>query len=106
MEELAALQSNRLEAAIGKCRHYLLGQEDEAANFAARVMYDPATPDDIQRTAKLWNARIACNRGEHSTVLEDLATLSPLVAVRAQAQYLLAEHDHNAGAFDAARKTV
>ena len=38
-------------------------------------MYDPATPEDIRRTAKLWNARIACNQGLHATVLEDLEEL-------------------------------
>ena len=108
LEELAALQSNRLEAAIGQMRcHYLLGQEDEAANFAARVMYDPGTPDDIQRTAKLWNARIACNQGQHSTVLEDLAALVTFGgSAGAEAQYLLAEHDHNAGAFDACEEKL
>ena len=108
LEGLAALQSNRLEAAIGQMRcHYLLGQEDEAANFAARVMYDPATPDDIQRTAKLWNARIACNRGEHSTVLNDLASLVTFGgSAGAEAQYLLAEHDHNAGAYDACEEKL
>jgi tetratricopeptide (TPR) repeat protein len=103
LEELAALQTNRLEAAIGQMRcHYLLGQEDEAVHFATRVMFDPGTPGDIQRTAVLWNARIACNRGDHGSVLEDLSTLVSFGgSAGAEAQYLMAEHDFNAGAFDA-----
>ena len=102
LEEVAMLQTNRLEAAIGQMRcHYLLGQESQAADFAARVMYDPATPDDIRRTAKLWNARIACNQGRHSTVLQDLDELVTFGgSAGAEAQYLLAEHAFNTENFD------
>jgi TolA-binding protein len=103
LEEVAVLQTNRLEAAIGQMRcHYLLGQESAAADFAARVMYDPGTPDDIRRTAQLWNARIACNQGQHATVLEDLNALVTFGgSAGAEAKYLLAEHDFNQGAFEA-----
>ena len=69
--------------------HYLLGQESQASDFAARVMYDPATPDDIRRTAQLWNARISCNQGLHETVLEDLNILVSFGgSPGAEAQYL------------------
>ena len=108
LEEVATLQSNQLEAAIGQMRcHYLLGQESEASDFAARVMYDPATPEDIRRTAKLWNARIACNQGLHATVMEDLEELvkyggSP----GAEAQYLIAEKAFNEDAFDACEQAL
>jgi len=102
LEEVAMLQTNRLEAAIGQMRcHYLLGQENQAADFAARVMYDPATPDDIRRTAKLWNARISCNQGQHSTVLQDLDELVTFGgSAGAEAQYLLAEHAFNTMNYD------
>jgi len=102
LEEVAVLQTNRLEAAIGQMRcHYLLGQENAAADFAARVMYDPGTPDDIRRTAQLWNARIACNQGQHATVLEDLNALVTFGgSAGAEAKYLLAEHNFNQGAFE------
>ena len=102
LEEVAMLQTNRLEAAIGQMRcHYLLGQENQASDFAARVMYDPATPDDIRRTAKLWNARIACNQGLHSTVLQDLDELVTFGgSAGAEAQYLLAEHAFNTENYD------
>ena len=85
----AALRERRAEAS-------------EAVHFATRVMFDPGTPGDIQRTAVLWNARIACNRGDHGSVLEDLSTLVSFGgSAGAEAQYLMAEHDFNAGAFDA-----
>lgn len=102
LSEVAALQSNQLEADIGQMRcHYLLGQETEASDFAARVMYDPATPEDIRRTAKLWNARIACNQGLHDTVLEDLEDLVKFGgSAGAEAQYLIAERAFNAESFD------
>ncbi|MEC8361601.1 MAG: hypothetical protein VX002_04805, partial [Bacteroidota bacterium] len=78
-----------------------LGQENQAADFAARVMYDPATPDDIRRTAKLWNARIACNQGQHSAVLQDLDELVTFGgSAGAEAQYLLAEHAFNTKNYD------
>ena len=81
--------------------HYLLGQETEASDFAARVMHDPATPYDIRRTAKLWNARIACNQGLHDTVLEDLEDLVKFGgSAGAEAQYLIAERAFNAESFD------
>ena len=108
LEEVAVLQTNRLEAAIGQMRcHYLLGQESQAADFAARVMYDPATPADIKRTAKLWNARIACNQGQHATVLTDLEELVTFGgSAGAEAQYLLAEHAFNQGSFDTCETTL
>jgi hypothetical protein len=101
LEELAVLQTNRLEAAIGQMRcHYLLGQESEAADFAARVVHDPATPDDIRRTAQLWNARIACNKGQHALVRYDLDVLvSYGGSAGAEAKYLIAEAAYNAGRF-------
>ena len=108
LEALAVLQSNRLESAIGQMRcHYLLGQESEASDFAARVMYDPATPDDIRRTAQLWNARIACNQGQHDTVTEDLETLVSFGgSAGAEAQYLLAEAAFNAEQYDVCEKAL
>jgi hypothetical protein len=81
--------------------HYLLGQENEAADFAARVMFDPATPDDIRRTATLWNARIACNKGQHAMVEADLKTLVTYGgSAGAEAKYLLAEAAFNADNFE------
>ena len=108
LEEVSTLQSNQLEAAIGQMRcHYLLGQESEASDFAARVMYDPATPEDIRRTAKLWNARIACNQGLHATVLEDLEELVKFGgSPGAEAQYLIAEKAFNEDAFDACEQAL
>lgn len=108
LEEVAVLQSNRLEAAIGQMRcHYLLGQENQAADFAARVMYDPATPQDIRRTAQLWNARIACNQGLHATVHEDLEALVAFGgSAGAEAQYLLAEEAYNGQAYDRCETTL
>ena len=108
LEEVATLQSNQLEAAIGQMRcHYLLGQESEASDFAARVMYDPATPEDIRRTAKLWNARIACNQGLHATVMEDLEELVKFGgSPGAEAQYLIAEKAFNEDAFDACEQAL
>lgn len=108
LEALAVLQSNRLESAIGQMRcHYLLGQESEASDFAARVMYDPATPDDIRRTAQLWNARIACNQGQHVTVKEDLQTLVSFGgSAGAEAQYLLSESAFNAEQYDVCEKAL
>ena len=108
LEEVALLQTNRLEAAIGQMRcHYLLGQESQASDFAARVMYDPATPDDIRRTAQLWNARISCNQGLHETVLEDLKALVSFGgSAGAEAQYLLAEHAYNSQQFDVCETTL
>ncbi len=102
LEALAMLQTNRLEASIGQMRcHYLLGQENEAADFAARVMFDPATPDDIRRTATLWNARIACNKGQHAMVEADLKTLVTYGgSAGAEAKYLLAEAAFNADNFE------
>ena len=101
LEGLAVLQTNRLEAAIGQMRcHYLLGQESEAADFAACVMHDPATPDDIRRTAQLWNARLACNKGQHALVRDDLDVLvSYGGSAGAEAKYLIAEAAYNAGQF-------
>ena len=103
LEAVAVLQSNRLESYIGQMRcHYLLGQEDQAVEFAAKVMNDPATPSDIMRTAQLWNARIACNKGDHATVLTDLETLVGFGgSAGAEAKYLLAEHRFNEGEFEA-----
>ena len=108
LEEVSTLQSNQLEAAIGQMRcHYLLGQESEASDFAARVMYDPATPEDIRRTAKLWNARIACNQGLHATVVEDLVELVKFGgSPGAEAQYLIAEKAFNEDAFDACEQAL
>ena len=108
LEEVALLQTNRLEAAIGQMRcHYLLGQESQASNFAARVMYDPATPDDIRRTAQLWNARISCNQGLHETVLDDLNILVSFGgSPGAEAQYLLAEYSYNNQQFDVCETTL
>ena len=102
LEEVATLQSNVLEASIGQMRcHYLLGQENEASDFASRVMHDPATPEDILRTAKLWNARIACNQGRHDEAVEDLSELVNYGgSAGAEAQYLLAERDYNAKSYD------
>lgn len=102
LAEVAMLQTNLLESAIGQMRcHYLLGQEVQAADFAARVMYDPGTPDDIRRTAKLWNARISCNQGLHNTVMTDLEELVSFGgSAGAEAQYLRAEHAYNTQAFD------
>ena len=108
LEEVSTLQSNQLEAAIGQMRcHYLLGQELEASDFAARVMYDPATPEDIRRTAKLWNARIACNQGLHETVLEDLKELVMFGgSAGAEAQYLIAEKAFNEASYDTCERAL
>ena len=108
LEQVSALQSNQLEAAIGQMRcHYLLGQESEASDFAARVMYDPATPEDIRRTAKLWNARIACNQGLHDTVLDDLQELVQFGgSAGAEAQYLIAEKAFNAASYDTCEQAL
>lgn len=102
LEAVAVLQSNRLEAYIGQMRcHYLLGQEDEAVEFATKVMNDPATPSDIMRTAQLWNARIACNKGNHQAVLDDLNLLVTYGgSAGAEAQYLIAESHYNANNFE------
>lgn len=102
LEEITSLQTSRLEAVIGQMRcHYKLGQENEASGFANRVMNDPAAPEDIRRTAMLWNARIACNQGRHDDVIDGLAELASFGgASGAEAQYLLAERAFNAKQFE------
>ena len=99
LESVSVYQSNRLQAAIGQMRcHYFLGQTEEAAKFASRVMNDPGSPEKDRRTATLLHARMACDRGDHSTVLDDLREISSFGgASGAEAFYLLAEHEYLEG---------
>ena len=85
--------------------HYLLGQEDEAANFAARVMYDPGTrmtsngpPNFGTRASHATRASTARSWRTGGMTFGGSAG--------AETQYLLAEHDHNAGAFDACEEKL
>ena len=63
-------------------------------------MYDPATPDDIRRTAKLWNARIAQPRSTQHGAPGPRRTRDVWRQRRRRGHNLLAEHAFNTENYD------
>jgi tetratricopeptide (TPR) repeat protein len=92
LAEVAVLKTNQLEAEVGLMRsHYFLGERGEAVSYAERVIANPATPDDIRRTAFLWRGRVYLDQQNYSGAMADFAEVQKKGGVMgAEAKYYAA----------------
>lgn len=108
LENLARLKNNVLEAQIGQMRcHYLLGQKDDALEYAEKVISNENTPENIKITAYLWRGRIRFDRSLWDEAYYDFAEVVKTGGEKAaEAKYKMCEIAYNKGAYEAAEKEI
>ncbi len=94
LEHLAQMENNELEAQIGLLRtHYLLGEFNEAQEYADKVIANDKTPTTIQTTAYLWRGKIFLKNKDYDRAYNDFAQVEKEVDSEeaAESKYHMAE---------------
>tara|TARA_B100000780_G_scaffold278210_1_gene251008 strand:+ start:2401 stop:5562 length:3162 start_codon:yes stop_codon:yes gene_type:complete len=108
LSDIASIQTNKLESAIGQMRcYYLLDQPAQAFTFANAVYTDPGTPESIKRTASLWLGRIHYDSNEPDQALEFFeSTVEFGGNVGAESQFMIAQILFDKEEFENAEQSI
>jgi len=108
LEAVSVLKENKLEARIGLMRCYFTIEAfEQAKGYADQVISDPQTPEDIQRTARYWKAKINFSNASYDEAQSDLMHIASFGGERgAECEYLLCTYPFRSQNFQETEASV